>query len=93
VPVGSCKLKLGVEKRDADNVAAISVTVIHEGEFTTDGACHERMSLKPAIDRRGCGRVRTEGRQFRRGRDGSQRAIPLGRGRYVRLKADTTYGN
>jgi hypothetical protein len=45
-PVGSCKLKLGVEKRAAEK---ISLTVIRDGESTTDGACHERMSVKPAL--------------------------------------------
>ena len=52
--------------RAGDPVAAIQVTTIRDGRITTGGACREWTKIKSAGDRRGSGRVRTGGAQFRR---------------------------
>src|SRR5205085_10195973 len=48
-------------------IAAISFTTIRDHRIVDAGACRVRMSLKRATNRRGSGRVRTGGPQFRRG--------------------------
>jgi hypothetical protein len=64
-------------------VAAISVTVIQK--LNSPRAVHAATwtLVNPAVDRRGCGRVRTGGRQVPARRVGSQRAMPVGRARTV----------